>query len=86
MGVPPVNFLTEISSGPGLAFLPFGRCPQTKTSLRPSPPNRTPGSWCAAKLKNIPHKAGNFLAEDGSRTHNLRFTKPLLCQLSYLSK
>lgn len=23
-------------------------------------------------------------AENGSRTHNLRFTKPLLCQLSYL--
>ena len=24
-------------------------------------------------------------ADDGNRTHNLRFTKPLLCQLSYVS-
>jgi hypothetical protein len=25
-------------------------------------------------------------AGDGTRTHNLRFTKPLLCQLSYAGK
>ena len=35
--------------------------------------------------KNNGGKKGKQKAEDGNRTHNLRFTKPLLCQLSYLS-
>ena len=41
-----------------------------------------PGVWPqAARLK--PHASGPPKATGGTRTHNLRFTKPPLCQLSY---
>jgi len=36
----PVNFLTEIACAPGLAVFAFrGLAAQTKTTLRPSPPD-----------------------------------------------
>ena len=39
---------------------------------------------CEGNCNNESAQKPKKKAEDGSRTHNLRFTKPLLCQLSYL--
>ena len=86
---PTVKLLTEFSFGPGLAVLALRRGKARARKLVQCSalrfPTHTKQLVCfQPKFKNPPCGGFSNLAEDGNRTHNLRFTKPLLCQLSYL--